>query len=282
MASVVAALSYMPAAAHAAPARFTAKTTVVDATGGVRIVAILTANRSLAVAERPRTVSVRLGTRTVALTRLARPLPGGRRAGTWRTAILTGATRKAALALRGKRPFVTLRFRKRAAVTLRPVLVDKTTTTTDPGTTDPGTTDPGTTTPTPLFQAPATALEGNAAFDHISQYFLNARFTNCVAGWPNCPATAPVVERYVHCPDGSWQYHRESSISGADIHSYYTFSVTGASAAVDGSWAVSYTTSTGGNYSWQVAADGTVNGQYQYGSDPVEALGPFVWASTGC
>ena len=42
--------------------------------------------------------------------------------------------------------------------------------------------DPGS---TPLFEKPSGELSGQPAFDHFKRYFLNSRFTDCPAGWPN-------------------------------------------------------------------------------------------------
>jgi hypothetical protein len=270
------------AAAAAAAPRLSAAPTLANASGGVRITVVVTGSRTLSARQRPRSVKARVGTVTYTLTRQLQPVMTGRRGGTWRSTILRGAAATRARNAVGAALPVTIVDVAGKTVTVRPILRRPATTTDPGGTTEPGGTDPGGTTPTPLFPVPAGPLEGNAAVDHIDEYFLNARFTNCVEGWPNCPTTAPVVERYVHCPDGGWQYHRESSVQGADIHSYYTFTITGATVFADGSWAVSYTTSTGGNYVWQVSTNGSVSGVYQFGNDNPENLGPFVWASTGC
>jgi hypothetical protein len=289
LASLVAAA---PASAAPAPLRYTATAKLVDApSGAVRIQIVVMGSRALSAAQRPKSMTVKLGPSQVRLTRRARPTMVGRRGGTWQTAPLRGRSGARARAAIGMSMTVTLGFGpRRRSIVVRPKLIDRSTSsTTDPAGTDPTGTDPADPVATnpdgstkPLFSVPASALEGAPAFEHIDEYFLNARFTNCSAGWPNCPATAPVVQRYVHCPNGAWQYHRESSISGADIHSFDSFSLTGASVAVDGSWKVSYTTGTGANYYWEVAANGTVNGTYQYGPDPVDQLGPFIWAAAGC
>ncbi len=282
MLSLTPGLLVAPAVASAATAapRLTAAPTLENASGGVRIVVVVTGSRNLTARQRPRTVRARVGRTSHALTRLARPTMIGRRAGTWRSAILRGSAATAARRVIGSAVTITIVDVAGTTITIRPVLRAPATTT-SPNPTTPNPTTPDPTTPAPLFTPPATALEGTPAFEHLDQYFLNARFTNCAAGWPNCP-TVPVVERYVHCPDGGWQYHRESSVQGADVHSYYTFAVTGANVGVDGAWAVSYTTSTGGNYVWQVSTTGVATGTYQYGSDPIQQLGPFQWVSSGC
>jgi hypothetical protein len=134
--------------------------------------------------------------------------------------------------------------------------------------------DPG---PAPLFEKPSGELSGQPAFDHFSRYFLNSRFTDCPAGWPNCA----VEERYDHCPDGTFVYHRYTPTSGSDINTYGNYTVTGAVAHPDGSWGVEYQENRfGGFYSWDVAANGTVVGRY-WGpgsfppSPPTENLGPL-------
>jgi hypothetical protein len=145
-----------------------------------------------------------------------------------------------------------------------------------PGTPAPPTpNDPGQ--PAGLFEKPSGELSGQPAFDHFSRYFLNSRFTDCPAGWPNCA----VEERYDHCPDGTFVYHRYTPTSGSDINTYGNYQVTGAVAHPDGSWGVEYQeTRFGGFYSWDVAADGTVVGRY-WGpgnfppSPPSENLGPL-------
>lgn len=135
--------------------------------------------------------------------------------------------------------------------------------------------------PQPLFQKPSGELSGQPAFDHFSRYFLNSRFTDCPAGWPNCA----VEERYDHCSSGAWAYHRYTPTSGSDINSYGNYQVTGAVAHPDGSWGVEYHVyaySTDTFYSWDIAADGTVIGRY-WGpgnfppNPPNQNLGPLKW-----
>jgi hypothetical protein len=142
-----------------------------------------------------------------------------------------------------------------------------------------GTPTPGDPAPTSLFEKPSGELSGQPAFDHFSRYFLNSRFTDCPAGWPNCA----VEERYDHCPDGTFVYHRYTPTSGSDINTYGNYTVTGAVAHPDGSWGVEYQENRfGGFYSWDVAANGTVVGRY-WGpgnfppSPPTEQLGPLSY-----
>jgi hypothetical protein len=111
------------------------------------------------------------------------------------------------------------------------------------------------------FEKPSGELTGQPAYDHFKRYFLNSRFTDCPGGWPSCA----VEERYDHCTNGAWAYHRYTPNSGSDINSYGTYTVTGAVAHPDGSWGVEYVVDAYGSqsfYSWDVAADGRVVGRY--------------------
>jgi hypothetical protein len=131
------------------------------------------------------------------------------------------------------------------------------------------------------FERPSGELSGQAAFDHFKRYFLNSRFTDCPGGWPSCA----VEERYDHCENGAWAYHRYTPTSGSDINSYGSYQVTGAAAHPDGSWSVEYVVSAYGNqsfYSWDVAANGRVVGRYWAPgtappSPPSQQLGPLGW-----
>ncbi len=135
--------------------------------------------------------------------------------------------------------------------------------------------------PQQLFEKPSGELTGQDAFNHFSRYFLNSRFTDCPAGWPNCA----VEERYDHCSNYAWAYHRYTPTSGADINSYGSYTVTGAAAHPDGSWGVEYIVdaySTQSFYSWDMAANGTVVGRYWAPGNgppnpPNQQLGPLQW-----
>lgn len=262
--------------APAATGAVTAKPQVTSAGGIARVEVALTGatGRSAATA-----VTVTIGARRFVLVK--------RSAARWRSAPFRGRAAAGVLALAGKRAVVRVRTRAGVRVVRAPLAAPPAA----PGTPGaPGTTPttPGAPGATPLFAAPAQELSGNDAFNHFSRYLLNARFTDCLAGWPNCA----VEERYVHCTTGAWEYHRYTPTSGADINSYGSFTVTGAVARTDGSWGVEYIVSAYGNqyfYSWQVAANGTVTGQYWAAGNappnpPNEILGPFAWAQPagGC
>ena len=135
--------------------------------------------------------------------------------------------------------------------------------------------------PQPLFEKPSGELTGQPAFDHFSRYFLNSRFTDCPAGWPACA----VEQRYDQCANYSWAYHRYTPSSGSDINSYGGYTVTGAAAHADGSWAVEYVVDAYGTqsfYSWDIAANGSVVGRYWAPGNappnpPNENLGPLQY-----
>lgn len=125
----------------------------------------------------------------------------------------------------------------------------------------------------PLFPPPPTALIGNDAFSYLSKWFLNSAFSDRAGVWPTCA----VEERYVHCPSGAWEYHRNTPTSGSDIHAYDTFTVNGADVNADGSWVVSYVTGTNANYYWSVSTAGIATGQYTFGSTSY-GLEPMYWS----
>jgi hypothetical protein len=142
---------------------------------------------------------------------------------------------------------------------------------------------PAPTGPQPLFPAPAAPTTGNAAFEEIKTYFADSRFTDCVAGWPNCA----VEERYSHFANSDQYYCRLTPSSGSDIKSYGQISrISGAEHSADGSWGVEYYLSSYGNtvfYSWTVSPYGVTNGRYwRPGRDPSsgppdQTLGPLQW-----
>ena len=137
------------------------------------------------------------------------------------------------------------------------------------------------TAPQPLFEKPSGELRGRTRSTTSRGTSSTRGFTDCPAGWPNCA----VEERYDHCSNGAWAYHRYTPSSGSDINSYGSYQVTGAVAHPDGSWGVEYKVfaySTETFYSWDVAADGTVVGRY-WGpgnfppNPPNQNLGPLRW-----
>lgn len=267
LSSALVVLLVAPAAAHA---RLTATAKIVNSGAKVRVEVVLKSSTVLAPNRRPTALALRVGSKSYALRRATRAK--GKNLGTWRSALYEGSTASTLVGLRGKRS--TLIASARSGRTRISTTVAAAPPANQPGNGGSG----GTTTPTNPFTGPASDLEGLAAFEHIKGYLFNSRFTDCVAYWPNCQ---PVNYSYIHCADFSWQYHRDTFTSGADIHSYDSFTVTGANAYTSGAWAISYTTGTGGNYVWNVTPAGVVTGQYQFGSNPVEALGPFQWARPG-
>lgn len=271
--AALAILAIVPASAGAA---FTARASIQTKSGVTRIVVALSSPARVSAAGRPRAVSVRIGTRSYKLT-----LAGARAAavsqGTWRSAGYRGTSAQRLVAAQGKSVKVKVVTRRgtRTITTKVPAALAPPIPAPTPPAPAPA---PG---PQPLFAKPPAEQTGQPAYDGFKQYFLNSRFTDCPAGWPACA----VEERYNHCPDGSWEYHRLTPTSGSDINAYGTYTVTGAAYHVDGSWAVEYvvTTSAQSFYSWRIAADGTVTGAYWApGSAPPPApasqqLGPLRW-----
>ncbi|HVE69613.1 MAG TPA: hypothetical protein VNB64_13630 [Solirubrobacteraceae bacterium] len=267
-----------------APAALRAKTSVVTAGGASRLVVNLTSTTPLTVRTRPRSVRVRVGQRFYALGRV----PGARAtvvsAGVWRSAAYRGAAGLAVARLVG-RPVRVLATSlagtaNLASIARRPPA--------PPGPTPPGPTPPGPTPPGPnqpsgptgLFEPPGRTLTGQETVPFLQRYFHNSRFTDCPnGGWPNCA----VEYKYVHCSDGGWQYHRNTNTSGADIHSYGTFEVTGATVNPDGSWAVEYNQTAYGSgrfYHWEVATNGYTVG-YEVKDGQRNPLGPYQWQQPG-
>ncbi len=284
------ALALLPSSANAAASPVVAKVTLESVGEKVQVVAVLTSRKKLVPAKRPRKVTLMAGITKISLTRKGSKQKASKNLGTWKSAAYDGETKAALVALAGKK--ITLAIKTKAGTTrITSPLTDKTTSTggdggntggdTGGGNTGGGTggdTGGGTVTPPASpFTPPATDLTGTDAYNHFATYLNNSRFTDCVAYWPNCGA---VSYSYVHCPDYKWQYHRDTSVSGADIHSYDYYTVTGANMYTTGAWAISYTTGTGGNYSWAISATGQVTGTYEFNGSS-EALGPFTWAQPG-
>jgi hypothetical protein len=276
------AVLLIPAAAEA---KLAAAVTVETKAGKTRIVAKLTSTKTLAARQRPKTVRAVAGGRTYKLTRSGTVT--GKKLGTWRSAAVTGAAATRLQALAGKR--ITLRIRLRSG---RSAALTATVPAAAPGGGTPGTTPGGGTGSTPLFTPPGRALSGNEAFEAIKGYFLNSRFTDCVAGWPSCA----VEQRYVHCPNGGWQYRRLTPSSGSDINSVGSLQVRNAAQNADGSWQVAYVAQLGSGtsddsfsfYVWDVSAAGVVTGKYWVpasnspanGVDrtPDQTIGPLTYA----
>lgn len=277
------AAGLLPAAA--AQAAITA-TVSVQRTGGPKIVVRLASPKPLTARARPTGVTVKVAGRPVKLTRVSR-VRATVSLGTWRSAKLTGATAKAALALGGRRVQVSVRSRQGTTRLSVKVPAAGTGTGTNPGPVtgtipvSPGGTTPAPpppapgTTPAPPFAAPGTELSGDAAFANIKPYFLDSEFSDCPGGrWPVCT----VEHRYEHTASGQWEYHRCTPTSGSDINAYDNAVLTGAAQHADGSWAVEYRTGTGGFYHWEVGQDRIVNGYYEFpqGSNR-ETMTGYVW-----
>jgi hypothetical protein len=261
----------LAAAAMPAEAKLKATSSLVTTAGKTRVQVKLTSTKKLSARTKPRKVSAKTGKTKVKLKK-AKASATAVSAGTWRSAALSGTKLAKLRAKVGKRLAVTVVTRA-GKTTLKPKLtVDQT------GGGGGGGGGGGS-----LFAPPSKELTGTAAFNHFSRYLINSRFTDCVAGWPNCA----VEERYNHCDaQGSWEYHRYTPTSGSDINSYGSLEVIGAQAHVDGSWMVEYSVdaySQTSYYHWDVSKTGNVTGRYWApGTNPQgpasQSLGPLVWA----
>lgn len=213
-------------------------------------------------AARPSKVSVTFGTTVIKLSRVS----GSAQSSTWKSAAITGGRRNTIVAAIATRVAVKLTIKGKArtvqakAKEVGAAKLPGTETPAEPTPTTPTPTGP--TAPTSLFGTPAAALVGQPAAEAVVPFLLDARFTDCVAGWPNCA----VEHRYSQFASGDHYYCRLTSTSGADINSYANnLTVTGANQATDGSWAVSYAVLSYGNvvnYRWDVTPLGAATGQY--------------------
>jgi hypothetical protein len=261
---VAAALVGLLLTAAPANAAFKAGVSLSTSSGKVRLVVKLTSTRALTARTRPRSVKVKVGTKTYVLSKARVAAAKSVSAGTWRSAAYSGRAGAALSSLAGKS--VSVKVTSLAGTTSVRSTVPKPTTTGGGGGGGGGA--------QPLFEPPGRQLEGQEAVPFLQRYFINSRFTDCPAGWPACS----VEERYNHCPDGSWEYHRLTPSPGSDINSYGTYNVTGARVNPDGSWIVEYNHSGYGQthfYHWEVATNGRVLGTYD--NNTAEPLGPLQW-----
>ena len=247
----------------AAPANaaFKAGVSLSTTSGKVRLVVKLTSTRALTARTRPRSVKVKVGTKTYTLSKAKAAAAKSVSAGTWRSAQYSGRAGAALSALAGKS--VSVKVTSLAGTSSVRSTVPK-----------PPTTGGGGGGPQSLFEPPGRQLEGQETVPFLQRYFINSRFTDCPAGWPACS----VEERYNHCPDGSWEYHRLTPSPGSDINAYGTYNVTGARVNSDGSWIVEYNHTGYGQthfYHWEVATNGRVVGTYD--NNAAEPLGPLQW-----
>lgn len=251
-------------AAQPAAAKLKASAIVQADGAGQRVIVTVTGKRAPSARQKPRSVKVKAAGKSL---KLSKYRAAAARAGatgyssTWRSKLQTGAYAGKLAALGGKRVKVSLISKSGTTSVSAKVVVQ---TGGGGGGGQPG---------APLFAPPPSALIGNDAFNYLSKWFLNSAFSDCQSVWPACA----VEERYVHCPSGAWEYHRNTPTSGSDIHAYDNFTVTGANVNADGSWVVSYTTGTGGNYYWSVATNGIATGRYTF-STTVQNLGPMYWS----
>lgn len=254
--ATVAVFAFLATESQAAT-KFKTGVVLQQTAAGTQIKVTLTSSRSVSSRKKPRIVKVKAAGKTVKLKRAnAAGLAAGY-ASSWQSSVFTGDYAAKLNTLNGTKLKVTITSRTGTTIS-RPKAVVQT-----GGGGGGG----------PIFTGPATNLVGNDAFNHFSKWFLNSAFSDCAAGpWPYCA----VEHRYVHCPSGTWAYQRTSSIGG-DINSWGSFTVTGAEANTDGSWAVSYDNNYGASYLWRVSNTGIATGTYYFGST-TEPLGPMYWS----
>jgi hypothetical protein len=263
-AAVAAAAVSLLVLAPAASAKITASSSLVNtANGKVQIAVDLTSSSALTSRTKPKAVAVKLGKKAYKLKRV-RLASAAVSAGSWRSSAYGGTAGQKLRAAAGKK--VTVKITSRAGTaSVRSTLAAPTS---GGGTSGP-------------FEAPGRELSGEETRPFLEKYFVNSRFTDCPAGWPNCA----VEERYTHCPNGEQRYQRLTPSSGSDINSYGTYFNVNAVVHADGSWAVSYDLQSYGNvthYDWQTAKDGTTYGLYTGPSGGQQQLGPLVWVKGGC
>jgi hypothetical protein len=260
-------------AAAPAEASFKAAVSLSTSAGKVRLVVKLTSTKTLTTRTRPSSVKVKVGKKTYTLSKARASAAKTVAAGTWRSAAYSGKAGAALSALAGKA--VSVKVGSRAGTSTLHSTVPKPKTGGGGGGVVGGGGGGGGGGATPLFEAPGRQLEGQETAPFLQRYFINSRFTDCPgAGWPACS----VEERYNHCPDGSWEYHRLTPTSGSDINSYASIQVTGARVNADGSWIVEYTENGYGVthfYHWEIATNGRVLGTYD--NNTAQPLGPFQY-----
>ena len=242
------------------------------------IVVALNSTSRLTSRTKPTAVSVKAAKKTY---KLKKQRGGAANGGTWRSSGYSGAAASKLEGLVDKRVSVQVRTRARtrtlgARLTLP--IADPEPEQGGGGQGGGGTTGGGQSGP---FEAPGRELSGEETRPFLERYFVNSRFTDCPAGWPNCA----VEERYTHCPNGEQRYQRLTPSSGSDINSYGTYYNVNAVVHADGSWAVSYDLSSYGNtthYDWETAKDGTTYGLYTGPSGGQQRIGPLQWVKGGC
>jgi hypothetical protein len=253
-----------PSTAGAAAKYQVAAKIVVNGTQ-TRVVVTLSSTKKVTSKYRPSSVKVKAAGKSLKLSKAKSPKTALKYLTTWQSKNQTGSYAEKLKALAGKKVKVTTSARAGALVKSPKATVENAPVGGGGGGGGGG---------GPIFAAPASDLVGLDAWNVIAPSFQNSAFSDCAAGpWPNCA----VEHRYVHCPNFSWRYMRTAGL-GSDINSHDTYTVSGANANANGTWAVQYQTGTGGNYLWQgTNTSGIVSGTYQYGGDPAENLGQFYW-----
>ncbi len=256
----VAATVACVAAAPASAAKIKAGTVIAKSASGTTIQVTLSSSRTPSARKKPRSVKVKAAGKTVKLTR-AGASAAAAYSSSWKSKAFTGAYAEKLNALNGKRVKVTVKSRSGSTTSNSKVTLQSS----GGGGGGGG----------PIFASPGSDLVGNDAFNFFSKYLFDSAFSTCAAGpWPFCS----FEERYLHCPNFAWGYERTAGGSGDASLNWSSFTVTGANAFADGSWAVQYTvTNSGAVYTWRVGANGVATGEY-YFNGSAEPIGPVYWS----
>jgi hypothetical protein len=249
------ALTLALLACGVAEARVTVKATLKPAGDKSRLVVTVANTGRFTAKNKPRGVSVKYKRTTYRLGHIARTAGATGQSSGWQTPARTTYN-----GLVGKRVAVSVRTSTGTQTFQRTVAREKSSS---------------------PFTPPSRDLSGEEAFNQISKYFVNSRFTDCPTG--GCAQE----HRYDHCAggglDGNWEYHELPATPGSAKSGPYH--VVSAYAHEDGSWGVTYrvTLSAGtAYYTWGISSDGTVQGGYAIGQD-VGLLQGFHWQQpAGC
>ena len=210
-----------------------------------RLVVTITNTRSFTRATKPRGVRVRAGVATYTLAHVAGTAKAAGPISRWQTS--ASATFNNFL---GKRVTTSVRTLAGTSTTSRTV-------TAPPSGGGGGTSLFGT--------PPGRELTGQAAWNYIKPYFLDSRFASATGSYNHCAGGQMVtIDGGFSAWEGSFQRHGSA---GNDTQTYKTNIQDGHSPWVraDGSWIITVgidPQSSNEGYLWRVAADGTVEGDY--------------------
>jgi|tagenome__1003787_1003787.scaffolds.fasta_scaffold20898971_3 hypothetical protein len=205
-----------------------------------RLVVNITSTKSFTRTTKPRGVKVRAGVATYTLTRAA----GTAKTSRWQTPASASFNNFV-----GKHVSTIVRSLARTTTTTRTV-------TAPPSGGGGGTS---------LFGHPSRELMGQAAWDYIKGYFLDSRFASATGSYNHCAGGQMVtIDGGFSAWEGSFQRHGSA---GNETQTYKTVIQAGHNPWVraDGSWIITVgidPLSSNEGYLWRVAADGTVEGDY--------------------